>query len=244
MSIKLIFPGTRGEIENRTRLHRMHSCLLVEDRVLIDYGADWLGKTKVLQPEAILLTHAHPDHAGGLRDGTTCEVFATNETWERLRRYPVSRQNMIDPRKAFSIAGCTFEAFPVEHSFIAPAVGYRISKGAVSVFYVPDLVKIQQRHEAMSNIALYIGDGASIRRSLLRRRGDAWIGHASVREQLVWCREEKVPSVVISHCGSQIVRGDPRAIAEQVRDLSREFGIRVVIAHDGMQLRIGSYNLG
>ncbi len=57
--MKLRFPGTRGEIEARTPLHRMHSCLLVEGRVLVDCGADWLGKIEALGREAIALTHAH-----------------------------------------------------------------------------------------------------------------------------------------------------------------------------------------
>ncbi len=52
--MKLVFPGTRGEIDARTRLHRMHSCLLVEGRVLIDCGADWLRKFEAFEPEAMV----------------------------------------------------------------------------------------------------------------------------------------------------------------------------------------------
>jgi hypothetical protein len=48
--IKLFFPGTRGEIDARTSLHRMHSWLLVEAPVLIDCGADWLDKLEQLIP--------------------------------------------------------------------------------------------------------------------------------------------------------------------------------------------------
>ena len=67
--MKLTFLGTRGEIEARTALHRMHSCLMVDGRVLVDCGADWLGKISALCPQAIILTHAHLDHAGGLKRG-------------------------------------------------------------------------------------------------------------------------------------------------------------------------------
>src|SRR5207249_11598356 len=68
--MKLTFLGTRGEIEARTRRHRMHSSLLVTHRgkkVMIDCGLDWLGKFQRLHLDAIVLTHAHPDHAWGLR---------------------------------------------------------------------------------------------------------------------------------------------------------------------------------
>jgi len=64
--MKLTFLGTRGEIESRTRRHRMHSSLLVSycgAKVMIDCGLDWLGKFEQLNADAIVLTHAHPDHA-------------------------------------------------------------------------------------------------------------------------------------------------------------------------------------
>src|SRR5436190_24105201 len=89
---------------------------------------------------------------------------------------------------------------------------------SVSVFYVPDLVKIHERHEAMAGIALYIGDGASITRPLLRRRADSTIGHASVRDQLDWCHEEGVQRAMITHCGSQIVKTDPEAVAARIKE--------------------------
>jgi ribonuclease BN (tRNA processing enzyme) len=45
--MKLTFIGTRGEIDARTRRHRMHTSLLVSyrrARVMIDCGLDWLRK--------------------------------------------------------------------------------------------------------------------------------------------------------------------------------------------------------
>jgi phosphoribosyl 1,2-cyclic phosphodiesterase len=238
--MKLSFPGTRGEIDARTRLHRMHSCLLVEGRVLIDCGADWLGKVEQLRPAAIVLTHAHPDHVRGLKFGAPCPVFATSDTWNLVKRYPISDQNTVFPRREFSIANCRFEAFTVEHSLIAPAVGYRITKGAVSIFYVPDLVRIHGRHEALSGIVAYIGDGASVSRPLVRRRGKTLIGHASVREQLKWCREEGVRNIIITHCGSQIVKGDSKTLDAKVKQLAGEFGVQLAIATDEMEINLSN----
>jgi phosphoribosyl 1,2-cyclic phosphodiesterase len=238
--MKLSFPGTRGEIDARTRLHRMHSCLHVEGRVLIDCGADWLGKVEQLRPAAIVLTHAHPDHVGGLKFGAPCPVFATSDTWNLVKRYPISDQNTVFPRQEFSIANCRFEAFTVEHSLIAPAVGYRITKGAVSIFYVPDLVSIHERHRALSGIVAYIGDGASVSRPLVRRRGKTLIGHASVREQLKWCREEGVRNIIITHCGSQIVKGDSKTLDAKVKQLAGEFGVQLAIATDEMEISLSN----
>src|SRR5438874_2077480 len=76
--MRLTFLGTRGEIEARTRRHRMHSSLLVSYRsakVMIDCGLDWLGKFERLHPDAIVLTHAHPDHAWGLKNGVSRAII-------------------------------------------------------------------------------------------------------------------------------------------------------------------------
>jgi len=124
--MKLTFLGTRCEIEARTRRHRMHSSLLVSyrsARVMIDCGLDWLGKFKRLRPSAIVLTHAHPDHAWGLKNGAPCPVYAPEKTWQTLQI------GSIKERTPTKISGILFEAFPVEHSILAPAVEYRVSAG-------------------------------------------------------------------------------------------------------------------
>jgi phosphoribosyl 1,2-cyclic phosphodiesterase len=139
-----------------------------------------------------------------------------------------------------TIGGIEFEAFSVAHSLIAPAVGYRITANGVTIFYVPDLVSIPERHEALSAVRLYIGDGASIIRPILRRRAEGLIGHASVRDQLDWCRDEGVSQAVITHCGSQIVKTDARTAAARIHALGWERGVQVVIAHDGMKLMVRS----
>jgi len=77
-------------------------------------------------PKRIVLTHAHCDHAGGPRHGATCSVHATDETWFGSGHYPIEVRKHIGTRTRFEIEGITFDAFPVEHSLLAPAVGYRI----------------------------------------------------------------------------------------------------------------------
>src|SRR5438045_8533208 len=97
--MKLTFLGTRGEIEARTRQHRMHSSLLVSYRgkkVMIDCGFDWQGKFERLHPDAIVLTHAHPDHAWGLRNGAPCPVQPQQKTWRILPNYKIDDHHVME----------------------------------------------------------------------------------------------------------------------------------------------------
>jgi phosphoribosyl 1,2-cyclic phosphodiesterase len=237
--MKLLFLGTRGEIEARTRRHRMHTSLLVSyrsTRVMIDCGLDWLGKFERLRPTAIVLTHAHPDHAWGLKNGAPCPVYAPQKTWQTLPGYGVKDRRLIKERAPTNISGIIFEAFPVEHSILAPAVGYKVNAGQARIFYAPDLIFIHDRAAALNGVRIYIGDGATLTRLFVRKRGKHLIGHASVRTQLTWCRKEGVPRAIITHCGSEIVTGDERRIATKLREIATELGLETRIAYDGMQL--------
>jgi phosphoribosyl 1,2-cyclic phosphodiesterase len=239
--MKLTFLGTRGEIEKRTRRHHMHTSLLVSYRgadVMIDCGLDWLGKFERLHPDAIVLTHAHPDHAWGLKNGAPCPVHAPQKTWETLTRCRIEDRQLIKERTSTKIYGITFEAFPVKHSILAPAVGYRVSARRACIFYGPDLVFIHDRAAALKNVQTYIGDGATVTRSFIRRRSETLIGHSSVRTQLTWCQKEGVPQAIITHCGCEIVTGDERELSAKLCAMGAERGVKVRIAYDGMKLTL------
>jgi phosphoribosyl 1,2-cyclic phosphodiesterase len=217
----------------------MHSSLRVSyrnARVMIDCGFDWLGKFERLRPSGIVLTHAHPDHAWGLKNGAPCSVHAPEKTWQTLQDCTVKERRLIEERTPTKICGIMFEAFPVEHSILAPAVGYRVSAGQVSIFYAPDLILIHDRAAALKDVQIYIGDGATLTRSFIRKRGKHLIGHAPVRTQLAWCRKEGVPRAIITHCGSEIVAADERKLTANLRAMATGPGLAVRIAYDGMKL--------
>lgn len=242
--MKLTFLGTRGYIEAESDRHRMHSSLLVGYRgreVMIDCGETWRGRLEEIGPRAIVVTHAHPDHVGGLLDGAPCPVWATGESWAELERFPLGERRTVEPRRPFEPApGILFEAFPVEHSTRAPAAGYRVRAGRATVFYAPDVVYVPERQAALAGCRLYVGDGATIDGSLVRRpEPGTLVGHAPVRTQLTWCQKEGVPKMIVTHCGSQIVKGElerPEAIREKLRRYAAERGVEVEVAYDGMEI--------
>ncbi|PYJ19491.1 MAG: hypothetical protein DME92_12285, partial [Verrucomicrobia bacterium] len=207
-------------------------------KVMIDCGLDWLGRFERLRPDAIVLTHAHPDHAWGLRNGASCPVHAPQKTWRTLKGCNIANRQLIKERTPTNICGMTFEAFPVEHSIPAPAVAYRVSAGRARIFYAPDLVFIRDRASALKDVQIYIGDGATVTRSFIRKRGRALIGLAPVRTQLMWCAKEDVPRAIISNCGSEIVTAEERKRTAKVRALAAKRDIEARIAHDGMKVKL------
>jgi phosphoribosyl 1,2-cyclic phosphodiesterase len=234
----LTFLGTRGNIDVRSRRHRRHTMTFVSYRgteVLLDCGADWLGEFEALNPSAIVLTHAHSDHVDGLRRGAPCPVYSTDEVWQAIRRWAIRNPRRLQRREPIRIGHLFFEAFPVVHSIRAPAVGYRITGGAATIFYVPDVLEIPDVGDALRRIKLYIGDGATIIRPIVRRRGPQPTGHASIAAQLDWCAREEVRHAIFTHCGTPVVKNAAEA-ERQIATLAGARGVDAAVAHDGLQL--------
>lgn len=57
-----------------------------------------------------------------------------------------------------------------------------------------------------------------------------------MRTQLTWCRKEGVPRAIISHCGKEIVEGDPATIRAELHAMAEERGVEAELAYDGLAL--------
>jgi len=242
--MRLTFLGTRGGIEARSRRHRRHSALLVEHenaRIMIDCGSDWLGRISTIAPTAIVLTHAHSDHAGGLAEGAPCPVYAPKQTLRLLHRFPIRDRRRMPLKKSIIIGSITFRAYPVQHSIRAPAVGYRVSAKAGAFFYLPDVARLPNASNALRGVDIYIGDGATMKRSMVRKKNGALIGHAPMRAQLGWCKKAGIRWAIFTHCGSPIVRSRTRKQNVPIRQLGHESGVNARLADDGDRLSFPNF---
>jgi ribonuclease BN (tRNA processing enzyme) len=165
-------------------------------------------------------------------------VYASAEAWQAMAAWPLSMRYVVPARQPIAVAGFVVEAWPVEHSVLAPAVGYRVTRRSSRLFYVPDIAHLPNPVAALRDVDLFAGDGATLDRPLIRRRGSLRIGHATIRTQLEWCAAAGVRNAVFTHCGSAVVRSEPREIAGALAAMARELGVRARFAYDGMRMTV------
>ena len=78
--VRLHFYGTKGYVAESSRAHAGHSAFVLEAegfRLLCDFGQNRKGMLAKIRPDAIFVSHAHPDHAWGLWEGTSLPVYAS-----------------------------------------------------------------------------------------------------------------------------------------------------------------------
>lgn len=237
--MKIQFLGTRGNIKISSALHYRHTITVITyrgTRVAIDCGRDWLNHIDTIHPDAFVITHAHDDHVDGLQNGSPIPVYASAASWQRLKSFPLKNGHIIQEHVPFTIGSLTFEAFFVEHSLIAPAVGYRITAGKTTIFCVHDLLAIKNRDKALKNVQLYIGDGASFNRPIIPYSDGIPIGHTTIMEQIQWCQKAKIPRAIFTHCGSQIVRAEAGIMEKRVAEYGALHHVEAQLAYDGMEI--------
>ena len=235
-----VFLGTRGYIEESSRLHRMHSALMLISggkKLLLDAGQTWKGRLRPLNPDWIAITHAHPDHSFGLEEGTGVPVYVSQESRDLLARYPVRRFRIFDSGDVIRLGPFRVRPYDVIHSVRAPAVGFRVTADRTTLVYNPDVISIPDEGRVLSRVDVYVGDGASLTRPIVRRRGNALFGHTTIRAQLNWCKRHGIGRAYIVHCGKQLVEMKP---AEAQRCVNEFAGprLRAVIAHDGLTIEL------
>ncbi len=243
-SVRLRFYGTKGYVEEESPSHRGHSAFTVEAggfRLLCDFGQNRKGMLGKIRPDAIFISHAHPDHAWGLKEGTDVPVYASAVTHEILRDLPIGNRVVLKPGTPRSEGPFRIAAFPVVHSVRCPCVAARIVAGRFTLVYSGDVISFENPDAALVGADLYVGDGSTLKGSLVRRHASGTlIGHTTIRAQLGWLARAGVPRAVFSHFGKGPIEMGRPALTESLRRLAAEkaAGCEVRAARDGMSLEL------
>jgi len=243
--MKLFFTGTRGEIEEESPRHKYHSSLVIEEkgvRLLIDIGSRHpealYGQINTF--DAILITHAHPDHYlwTVTEDGQIkAPVYLTEISLDYSRNRPANPV-VIKPEDMFRIGHFEITAYNVIHSLRCPAVCFKISGLQKCLVYAPDILDtVQPKEKVFSDIEMLVSDGSSFDINLVRSRDGRLFGHAMIKTIINWCRNYNIKKLAVTHCGKQIVGGDEEEIINKIEEFAGN-NVNVVVAFDGMTLNM------
>src|SRR5262249_47606589 len=215
--MRLHFYGTKGYVEEESAAHRGHSAFVIEAagfRLLCDFGQNRKGLLEKIAPDAIFISHAHPDHARGLEEETSVPVYASEITHEITKDLPIRNRIVLAPEEPVDVGPFRLAASPVVHSVRSPCVAARSETAEGTSAYSGDSVG-SERPDILSGASLYVGDGSTLKGSLVRRHASGVLmGHTTIRAQLGWLGKYCGPASVFSHFGN-----GPIAMGE--RELSR-----------------------
>jgi ribonuclease BN (tRNA processing enzyme) len=242
--VRLHFYGTKGYVDESSPAHAGHSAFTIESdgfRLLCDFGENRKGLLSEIRPDAIFVSHAHPDHSWGLEEGTTAPVYASEITHALTGEFPIENRVVLEPGKRVRVGPIRLTAFPVVHSIRCPCIAARLEVSGRVLVYSGDIVAFSRPEEPLEGAEIYVGDGSTLRASLVRRHpSGALLGHTTVRAQLGWLGKCGVPRAVFSHFGKGPIEMGEEALADALEELASERapGCRVTAARDGMTLDV------
>jgi ribonuclease BN (tRNA processing enzyme) len=242
--VKVRFYGTKGYVEESSKAHAGHSAFVLEHngfRLLCDFGQNRKGMLAKIKPDAVYISHAHPDHGWGLWEGTEVPVYASEVTHELLKEMPILNRVRVFTESSVDVGPFRLTPFPVIHSVRCPCMAARIEGHGLTLVYSGDIVAFENPDGALSGADVYIGDGSTLKGSLVRKHpSGALIGHTTIRAQLGWLSRYGVLRAIFSHFGKGPIEMGEDALKEALETLAAEKppGCTVTAAHDGLEMEI------
>ncbi len=229
MVIKIL--GTRGEIEESAPYHSKKSGVLLNNKILLDCGDERFLK---YNPEYILITHLHPDHAFFVRHHQKIlfTSFYAPEFYDDLNIHIINEPLSIDHYKITPI--------PTVHSIKVKSNAYLIEHAGKKILYTGDMIWIDKKyHHLIPELNLVITEASFMRKGgMIRRNKETGqiYGHTGVPD-LIHFFKKYTSTIVFVHFGAWFYVDIAKARREFKR-LGRENSIELIVGYDGLTLEI------
>ena len=194
-------------------------------RILLDQGPDLADA----EADAVLLTTGTPHAAGGAREGKP--TYAPRGVKGILKD---SKAEINEVARTADIEGTKVTFHRVQGSILVPWHAVEIEASGLRVLYAPRIWDFGvNKDRVLRMIDVYVGDATALTRDVRRNVNGKIIGHASMQRQIKWAGKAKIPVVIFTNVGAEVIEMGSDEAQKRLQEMAGTGGPKVRIARDG-----------